>query len=109
MFLSRIVYSIVSPQYSVLREFLIFILFFLSSCVRKHLNKRLRAPTQAFFSHLCSVTRPCFSSEDDDQISAAHVTLEQHGDNLTVKLKSELAGLPFYWEFRCTTTPVGVV
>ncbi|XP_042581357.1 non-homologous end-joining factor 1-like isoform X1 [Cyprinus carpio] len=73
------------------------------------LNKRLRAPTHAFFSHLCSVARPCFSSEDDDQISTAHVTLEQHGDNLTVKLKSELAGLPFYWEFRCTTTPVGVV
>uniref|UniRef100_A0A672S2M0 Non-homologous end-joining factor 1 n=1 Tax=Sinocyclocheilus grahami TaxID=75366 RepID=A0A672S2M0_SINGR len=72
------------------------------------LNKRLRSPTQAF-SHLCSVARPCFSSEDDDQISTAHVTLEQHGGNLTVKLKSELAGLPFYWEFRCTTTPVGVV
>lgn len=73
------------------------------------LNKRLRAPTQAFFSHLCSVARPCFSSEDDGQISSAHVTLEQHGDNLTVKLKSELAGLPFYWEFCCTTTPVGMV
>ncbi|XP_026112877.1 non-homologous end-joining factor 1 isoform X3 [Carassius auratus] len=73
------------------------------------LNKRLRAPTQAFFSHLCSVARPCLSSEDDDQISTAHITLEQRGDNLTVKLKSELAGLPFYWEFRCTTTPVGVV
>ncbi|KTG46231.1 hypothetical protein cypCar_00014346, partial [Cyprinus carpio] len=83
--------------------------FFSFSSVRKDLNKRLRAPTHAFFSHLCSVARPCFSSEDDDQISTAHVTLEQHGDNLTVKLKSELAGLPFYWEFRCTTTPVGVV
>ncbi|XP_051753637.1 non-homologous end-joining factor 1 [Ctenopharyngodon idella] len=73
------------------------------------LNKRLRAPTQAFFSHLCSVARPSFSSQDDDQTSAAHVALERHGDNLTVKLKSELAGLPFYWEFRCTTTPVAVV
>ncbi|XP_048056276.1 non-homologous end-joining factor 1 [Megalobrama amblycephala] len=73
------------------------------------LNKRLRAPTQAFFSHLCSVARPSFSSQDDDQTSAAHVALERHGDNLTVKLKSELAGLPFYWEFRCTTTPVALV
>ncbi|ROL41684.1 Non-homologous end-joining factor 1 [Anabarilius grahami] len=72
------------------------------------LNKRLRAPTQAFFSHLCSVARPSFSSRDDDQTSAAHVALERHGDNLTVKLKSELAGLPFYWEFHCTTTPVAV-
>ncbi|XP_016089142.1 non-homologous end-joining factor 1-like [Sinocyclocheilus grahami] len=73
------------------------------------LNKRLRAPTQAFFSHLSCVAQPCFSSQNDDQISAAHITLEQHGDNLTVKLKSELAGLPFYWEFRCTAAPVGVV
>ncbi|XP_067314374.1 non-homologous end-joining factor 1 [Pseudorasbora parva] len=73
------------------------------------LNKRLRAPTQAFFSHLCSVARPCFSSQYDDPISAAQVALERHGDSLTVKLKSELAGLPFYWEFRCTTTPVAVV
>uniref|UniRef100_A0A672TCG4 Nonhomologous end-joining factor 1 n=1 Tax=Sinocyclocheilus grahami TaxID=75366 RepID=A0A672TCG4_SINGR len=72
------------------------------------LNKRLRAPTQAFFSHLSCVAQPCFSSQNDDQISAAHITLEQHGDNLTVKLKSELAGLPFYWEFRCTAAPVGV-
>ncbi|XP_026070178.1 non-homologous end-joining factor 1-like [Carassius auratus] len=73
------------------------------------LNKRLRAPTQAFFSHLCSVAKPCFSSRNDGQTSAAHVVLEQCGDNLTVKLKSELAGLPFYWEFRCTAAPVGVV
>uniref|UniRef100_A0A8C1D3Y0 Non-homologous end-joining factor 1 n=1 Tax=Cyprinus carpio carpio TaxID=630221 RepID=A0A8C1D3Y0_CYPCA len=73
------------------------------------LNKRLRAPTQAFFSHLCSVAQPCFSSQNDGQISAAHMILEQHGDNLTVKLKSELAGLPFCWEFRCTAAPVGVV
>ncbi|KAI2663259.1 Non-homologous end-joining factor 1 [Labeo rohita] len=80
----------------------------LLSDLNTDLNKRLRAPTQAFFSHLCSVARPCFSGQDGDQISAAHVTLEQHGDNLTVKLKSELAGVPFYWEFRCTTMPVGV-
>ncbi|KAG1942221.1 non-homologous end-joining factor [Pimephales promelas] len=48
-------------------------------------------------------------NQGEDPISAAHVALERHGDNLTVKLKSELAGLPFYWEFRCTTTPVAVV
>lgn len=73
------------------------------------LNKRLRAPAQAFFSHLCSVARPCFSGLDEDQISAAQAALEQHDERLTVKLKSELAGLPFYWEFRCTTTPVAMV
>ncbi|KTF81868.1 hypothetical protein cypCar_00040639 [Cyprinus carpio] len=48
-------------------------------------------------------------TQNDGQISAAHMILEQHGDNLTVKLKSELAGLPFCWEFRCTAAPVGVV
>lgn len=77
--------------------------------VRKDLNKRLRAPVQAFFSHLCSVARPCFSSPDVDPTSSAQVSLERHGDNLTVRLKSELAGLPFYWEFRCTATPVAMV
>ncbi|XP_055070126.2 non-homologous end-joining factor 1 [Misgurnus anguillicaudatus] len=73
------------------------------------LNKRLRAPTQAFFSHLCSVARPCFSSPDDGHTTSAHVFLEHHGDNLTIRLKSELSGLPFYWEFRCTPTPVAMV
>ncbi|KAI7808013.1 non-homologous end-joining factor 1 [Triplophysa rosa] len=73
------------------------------------LNKRLRAPAQAFFSHLCSVAQPCFSSQDDDQTSSAQVSLERHGDNFTVRLKSELAGLPFYWEFRCTPMPVAMV
>ncbi|XP_051567625.1 non-homologous end-joining factor 1-like [Myxocyprinus asiaticus] len=73
------------------------------------LNKRLRAPTQAFFTHLCSVAQPCFSSQGNDQTSAAHVSLERHGNNLTVRLKSELAGLPFYWEFCCTQTPVATV
>ncbi|XP_051997064.1 non-homologous end-joining factor 1-like isoform X2 [Xyrauchen texanus] len=73
------------------------------------LNKRLRAPTQAFFAHLCSVARPCLSSQGNDQTSAAHMSLERHGDNLTVRLKSELAGLPFYWEFCCTQTPVATV
>ncbi|XP_065149825.1 non-homologous end-joining factor 1 [Paramisgurnus dabryanus] len=73
------------------------------------LNKRLRAPTQAFFSHLCSVARPCFSSPDDGHTTSAQVFLEHHGNNLTIRLKSELSGLPFYWEFRCTPMPVAMV
>ncbi|TRY55678.1 hypothetical protein DNTS_016523 [Danionella cerebrum] len=64
----------------------------------QELNKRIRAPVKALFSHLCSVARPCFSNQHEGQTSAAQISFEEHGDCLTVNLKSELAGLPFYWE-----------
>ncbi|XP_076871380.1 non-homologous end-joining factor 1 isoform X2 [Brachyhypopomus gauderio] len=72
------------------------------------LNKRLKAPVQAFFAHLSSVARPCLSGQLYDQ-STAHFSLEHHDKRLTVRLKSELAGVPFYWEFRCALAPVAVV
>lgn len=72
----------------------------------QELNKRLRAPVKAFFSHLCEVVRPCLSGGDEDaQIS---VTQQEDG-NINMRLKSELAGLPFYWEFHCTPAPVTLV
>ncbi|KAM9328342.1 non-homologous end-joining factor 1 isoform 1-T3 [Pholidichthys leucotaenia] len=76
----------------------------------QELNKRLRAPVSAFFSHLCEVAQPCLSGgggsvQGDAQIS---LTRQQRGD-ISVKLKSELAGLPFYWEFHCSPAPVALV
>ncbi|KAL6455868.1 hypothetical protein MHYP_G00357190 [Metynnis hypsauchen] len=73
------------------------------------LNKRLRAPVQAFFAHLRSVAVPCLSGQSDDQSTASYFSLEPHSSHLILKLKSELAGVPFYWEFRCTPAPVEVV
>uniref|UniRef100_A0A3B1JM67 Non-homologous end-joining factor 1 n=1 Tax=Astyanax mexicanus TaxID=7994 RepID=A0A3B1JM67_ASTMX len=73
------------------------------------LNKRLKAPVEAFFAHLRSVAAPCLSGQSHDQSTTAHFHLEHYGSHLTLKLKSELAGVPFYWEFRCTPAPVAVV
>lgn len=77
----------------------------------QELNKRLRAPVKAFFSHLCEVVQPCLTGRDgrahDDEAQIS-VTRQEDGD-ISMKLKSELAGLPFYWEFHCTPTPVTVV
>ncbi|KAG7467391.1 hypothetical protein MATL_G00152810 [Megalops atlanticus] len=79
----------------------------------RDLNRRLRAPVSAFFAHLCAVARPCLSGQGDageesDQ-NEAQFTLSRSTDGLMVRLKSELAGVPFYWEFLCTPASVAVV
>ncbi|XP_034035319.1 non-homologous end-joining factor 1 isoform X3 [Thalassophryne amazonica] len=75
----------------------------------QELNRRLRAPVEAFFSHLCEVVRPCLMGGVEQVSGATQVSLTQQDDgNIRLRLKSELAGLPFYWEFRCTTAPTTV-
>ncbi|XP_028323756.1 non-homologous end-joining factor 1 [Gouania willdenowi] len=72
------------------------------------LNKRLQASVGAFFSHLCAMVQPVFSGEKPD--SESRISLIQHQDDkVTVKLRSELAGLPFYWEFYCSPAPISSV
>ncbi|XP_061128827.1 non-homologous end-joining factor 1 [Syngnathus typhle] len=71
----------------------------------QELNKRLQAPVKAFFSHLCEVVRPCLSGESQVGITV----MRPEGGDLCLRLKSKLAELPFYWEFRCTPAPVAVV
>lgn len=76
----------------------------------QELNKRLRAPVKAFFSHLCEVALPCLSGSSERAEGEAQISLmRQEDNNISLKLKSELAGLPFYWEFRCTAAPVTLV
>lgn len=76
----------------------------------QELNRRLRAPVEAFFTHLCQVAQPCLSGSDSHSDGGAQISLMRQDDgNLRVKLKSELAGLPFYWEFHCSLSPVTVV
>ncbi|TWW63915.1 Non--like proteinous end-joining factor 1 [Takifugu flavidus] len=75
----------------------------------QELNRRLRAPVEAFFTHLCQVARPCLSGSDSQSDGGAQISLIRQDDgDLRVKLKSELAGLPFYWEFHCSLSPVTV-
>lgn len=83
----------------------------------QELNKRLRAPVEAFFSHLCKVALPCLSGQQDEGMEVgeegsageAHISLTRQGGDISMKLKSELAGLPFYWEFRCSPAPTALV
>nr|XP_020447708.1 non-homologous end-joining factor 1 [Monopterus albus]XP_020447709.1 non-homologous end-joining factor 1 [Monopterus albus]XP_020447710.1 non-homologous end-joining factor 1 [Monopterus albus] len=74
----------------------------------QELNRRLRASVKAFFSHLCEVVRPSLSGERAD--SEAQISLtRQDGGDISMRLKSKLAGLPVYWEFHCTPAPVTLV
>lgn len=74
------------------------------------LNRRLRAPVKAFFSHLCEVVRPRLSGSGEGADGEAQISLTRKEDgNIGMKLKSELAGLPFYWEFHCTPAPIALV
>ncbi|KAJ8252992.1 hypothetical protein GJAV_G00207960 [Gymnothorax javanicus] len=77
------------------------------------LNRRLRAPVSAFFSHLCSVACPRLTGGGEGEVKEnsdqAEFSLQPSQDRLDLRLKSELAGVPFYWEFRCTPASVTVV
>lgn len=78
----------------------------------QELNKRLRAPVKAFYSHLREVAQPCLSGQGGKTESEALVSFTRHGDGdggVSVRLKSELAGLPFHWEFHCNPPPVPTV
>ncbi|XP_030639179.1 non-homologous end-joining factor 1 [Chanos chanos] len=73
------------------------------------LNKRLSAPVTSIYSHLRSVAQPRLSGQTEDQEGSGHFSLEYRGTDLTLRLKSLLAGVPFHWEFCCTSAPVTVV
>ncbi|XP_041119874.1 non-homologous end-joining factor 1 isoform X2 [Polyodon spathula] len=74
----------------------------------QELNRRLKAPVSSFFRQLCVVARPKLEvgvSED----SKAVFSYERTPERLSLRVKSELAGVPFYWEFRCTPATVTIV
>nr|XP_057907014.1 non-homologous end-joining factor 1 isoform X1 [Doryrhamphus excisus] len=76
----------------------------------QELNKRLQAPVKAFLAHLCEVVQPYLSGSGRPHDSEAHISLMRlDGGDMVLRLKSKLAGLPFYWEFRCTPAPITVV
>ncbi|KAM9766337.1 non-homologous end-joining factor 1 isoform 2-T2 [Menidia menidia] len=84
----------------------------------KELNPRLRASSEAFFSHLREVAQPCLGGGASgvggasgevggvSGVGGAQVTLDRRGGGaISVRLRSELAGLNFYWEFHCSPAP----
>lgn len=74
----------------------------------QELNRRLRASIESFFSHLVAAVTPCLTGSESDLTGSGsdHMTLQRHNGHMTLRLKSELAGLPFYWEFHCRPAPV---
>ncbi|MBN3310584.1 non-homologous end-joining factor 1 [Amia ocellicauda] len=74
----------------------------------QELNRRLKAPVASFFCHLCAVARPRLNGGAPEDVMAVF-SQERLPHQLLVRLKSELAGVPFYWEFRCSPAPLSVV
>uniref|UniRef100_A0A8C6UJW7 Non-homologous end-joining factor 1 n=1 Tax=Neogobius melanostomus TaxID=47308 RepID=A0A8C6UJW7_9GOBI len=63
----------------------------------QELNRRLRASVEA----LVTAVTPCLTGGGSD-----HVTIQRRDGHMTLRLKSELAGMPFHWEFHCRPAPV---
>ncbi|XP_053257928.1 non-homologous end-joining factor 1 isoform X1 [Podarcis raffonei] len=72
----------------------------------KELNKRLTAHVSSFLSRLRSLICPLLEGEKS---SSTIFSCQLSSSTLTLRVKSELSGLPFYWDFRCSAAPVKMV
>ncbi|XP_067993910.1 non-homologous end-joining factor 1 isoform X3 [Melanerpes formicivorus] len=72
----------------------------------KELNKRLTVHTSSLLHHLSSLMSPLLAGEPDTttSFSCHHVA-----GGLSLHVKSELSGLPFYWDFHCCPAPPEMV
>ncbi|NXX99507.1 NHEJ1 factor, partial [Centropus bengalensis] len=72
----------------------------------KELNKRLTVPVSSFLHHLRNLMRPFLAGQPDTTTTfSCHHT----AGSLSLHVKSELSGLPFYWDFHCCPAPVEMV
>ncbi|KAM9305044.1 non-homologous end-joining factor 1 [Gastrophryne carolinensis] len=72
----------------------------------KELNKRLKAPISSFLSHLSRLLLPLLDDKDSGPNGFSCQRME---DTVMVHVKSQLSGLPFYWEFHCKEASVSTV
>uniref|UniRef100_UPI00398E8279 non-homologous end-joining factor 1 isoform X2 n=1 Tax=Pristiophorus japonicus TaxID=55135 RepID=UPI00398E8279 len=73
----------------------------------QELNKRLTAPVSAFCRHLREAVGPLLRGGRDEPLPG--FTCERTRHLLSVGLRSEISGVPFYWVFRCTEAPLSMV
>ncbi|XP_027729379.1 non-homologous end-joining factor 1 isoform X2 [Vombatus ursinus] len=66
----------------------------------KELNKRLTATPSAFLSHLRDLM--CTLLEDPPDPRGATFSCERMAERMSLRVRSELSGLPFHWNFQCT-------
>ncbi|XP_044294317.1 non-homologous end-joining factor 1 isoform X2 [Varanus komodoensis] len=69
----------------------------------KKLNKRLTAHVSSFLNHLRSLICPLLEGKKN---SSTCFSCQLSPSTLTLRVKSELSGLPFYWDFHCLAAPV---
>ncbi|GCC29351.1 hypothetical protein chiPu_0007791 [Chiloscyllium punctatum] len=73
----------------------------------QELNKRLKAPVAAFCRYLREAVGPLLRGGGGDPLPGFNC--ERARNLLSISLRSELSGVPFYWTFRCTEAPMGMV
>ncbi|NXI43320.1 NHEJ1 factor, partial [Galbula dea] len=72
----------------------------------KDLNKRLTVHVSSLLHHLCNLMCPLLAGQPDATTSfSCHLA----AGGLSLHVKSELSGLPFYWDFHCCSAPVEMV
>ncbi|NWU76143.1 NHEJ1 factor, partial [Onychorhynchus coronatus] len=72
----------------------------------KELNKRLTVHVSSFLNHLCNLMCPLLARQPD---SATTFSYNRSASGLILHVKSELSGLPFYWDFHCCPAPLEMV
>ncbi|NXS28654.1 NHEJ1 factor, partial [Pomatostomus ruficeps] len=72
----------------------------------KELNKRLTVHVSSFLNHLSNLMCPLLAGE---QNATTAFSCHRSASGLRLHVKSELSGLPFYWDFHCCLAPVEMV
>ncbi|NXE89059.1 NHEJ1 factor, partial [Menura novaehollandiae] len=72
----------------------------------KELNKRLTVHVSSFLNRLCNLMCPLLAGQPD---AATTFSCHRSSSGLSLHVKSELSGLPFYWDFHCCPAPVEMV
>ncbi|NWU94724.1 NHEJ1 factor, partial [Upupa epops] len=72
----------------------------------KELNKRLTVPVSSFLHYLHNLMCPLLAGQPG---TATSFSCHRSADSLSLHVKSELSGLPFYWDFHCCPAPVEMV
>ncbi|KAJ7405257.1 hypothetical protein WISP_140868 [Willisornis vidua] len=72
----------------------------------KDLNKRLTVHVSSFLNHLCNLMCSLLAGQSD---AATTFSCNRSASGLNLHVKSELSGLPFYWDFHCCPAPLEMV
>ncbi|XP_075567089.1 non-homologous end-joining factor 1 [Pelecanus crispus] len=72
----------------------------------KELNKRLTVHVSSFLHRLRKLMCPLLAGQPD---AVTSFTCHRDANGLSLHAKSEVSGLPFYWDFHCCPAPVEMV